>query len=122
MRFLRSVADYRRRGTGRNINIRQDLNIYNSGENVKDHQNCSESILRIPTNLIPLKLFEAGGRSASKQMEEFVQPEDLNTPKDLNLKVNIDGYAICIGDKTNCQISRQPRSINTVIVFFPFQC
>jgi hypothetical protein len=50
MRFLRSVAGYRRMDKERNTDIKQELNIFNLGEKVKEYQwNYLEYILRMPT-------------------------------------------------------------------------
>jgi hypothetical protein len=38
MRFVRSVAGYRRMDTERNADIRQDLKIFNVGEKIKEYQ------------------------------------------------------------------------------------
>jgi signal peptidase I len=41
----------------RSIYVRQDLNIFNPGEHIKEYQqNYSEYILIMPTNLIPWRL------------------------------------------------------------------
>jgi hypothetical protein len=48
MRFLRSIAGYRRVNERKSINIIEELNIFSLGEKVKEyHQNCLEHILRI---------------------------------------------------------------------------
>jgi hypothetical protein len=38
MRFLRSVAGCRRMDKKRNIDIRQEINIFNLGEKIKEYQ------------------------------------------------------------------------------------
>jgi hypothetical protein len=50
MRFLRSVAGYRGMDKKRTRYIRQELNIFNLGKKVKEHQrNYLEHILRLST-------------------------------------------------------------------------
>jgi hypothetical protein len=59
IRFLKSVAGYRRKDKNRNIDIRQELNIFNLGEKVKEYQHSYlQHILRMPTYRIPRKLFD----------------------------------------------------------------
>jgi hypothetical protein len=59
MRFLRSVADYRRVDKKRNIDITQELNIFNLGQKVKENQRkYVEHILIIPTYRVLRKLFD----------------------------------------------------------------
>jgi hypothetical protein len=49
VRFLRSVAGYRRIDKKRNTDIRQNLKIFNGGEKKKEYQqNYFEHILRLP--------------------------------------------------------------------------
>jgi hypothetical protein len=58
MRFLRSVAGYRRIDKKRNTDIRQNLKIFNLWEKIKEYQqNDFEHILRMPTYQIPWKIF-----------------------------------------------------------------
>jgi hypothetical protein len=58
MRFLRSVAGYRRIDKKINTDIRQNLKIFNIGGKIKEYQhNYFEDILRMPTYLIPRKIF-----------------------------------------------------------------
>jgi hypothetical protein len=58
MRFLRSVAGYRKTDTKRNTDIRQNLKIFSLGQKIREYQqNYLEHILRIPTYLIRRKIF-----------------------------------------------------------------
>jgi hypothetical protein len=58
MRFLRSVAGYRRTDKKRNTDIRQNLKIFNLGQKIREYQqNYFEHILRMPTYCIPRKIF-----------------------------------------------------------------
>jgi hypothetical protein len=58
MRYLRSVAGYRRTDKKRNTEIRQNLKIFNLGRKIREYQqNYFEHILRMPTYRIPRKIF-----------------------------------------------------------------
>jgi hypothetical protein len=54
MRFLWSVAGYSRMDKMRDIDVRQELNIFSLGEKVEEYQqNYLEHILRMQTYRIP---------------------------------------------------------------------
>jgi hypothetical protein len=54
MRFLRSVAGYRRTYKKRNTDIRQKLKIFNLRQKIREcHRNFFGHILRMPTHQIP---------------------------------------------------------------------
>jgi hypothetical protein len=58
MRFLRSVAGYRKIDKKRNTDIRQNLKIFNLGQKIREYQqNYFEHILRMSTYRIPLNIF-----------------------------------------------------------------
>jgi hypothetical protein len=58
MRFLRSVAGYRRTDKKINTDIKQNFNIFSLGEKIREYQqNYFEHILRMPTHRIPRKMF-----------------------------------------------------------------
>jgi hypothetical protein len=79
MRFLRSVAGYRRIDEKRNTDIRQNLKIFNLGEKIREYQqNYFEHILIMPTYLIPRKIFiyhpkgrRDRGRLPMRWMDQF---------------------------------------------------
>jgi hypothetical protein len=79
MRFLRSVAGYRRIDKKRNTDIRQNLKIFNIGDKIKEYQqNYFEHILRMPTYRIPRKIFNYHpkgrrdtGRPPMRWMDQF---------------------------------------------------
>jgi hypothetical protein len=87
------VAGYRIIDKKRSIDIKQELCIFNLGEKVKEcRENHSEHVLRMPTNQIPLKLFDQHpkgrretGRPRKKWKDQFVKPEDWNRSKGLEL-------------------------------------
>jgi hypothetical protein len=79
MRFLRSVAGYRRTDKKRNTNITQHLKIFNLGQKIREYkQNYFEHILRMPTYRIPWKIFNYHpkgrrdqGRPPMRWMDQF---------------------------------------------------
>jgi hypothetical protein len=79
MRFLRSVAGYRRMDTKINTDIRQNLKIFNLGQKIKEYQyNYFEHILRMNPYRIPLKIFKYHpkgrrdrGRPQMRWMDQF---------------------------------------------------
>jgi hypothetical protein len=53
MRFLRSVAGYRRMSKKRNVGLKQERNIFNPGQEVKEYQRIYlEYILRMSIHQI----------------------------------------------------------------------
>jgi hypothetical protein len=58
MRFLRSVAGYRRTDIKRNTDIRKNLKIFNLGQKIREYQqNYFELIQRMPTYRTPRNIF-----------------------------------------------------------------
>jgi hypothetical protein len=58
IRFLRSMAGYRRRDKKRNTDFRQHVKVFSPGEKVNEYQhNYFEHILRMPTYRIPRNIF-----------------------------------------------------------------
>jgi hypothetical protein len=89
MRFLRSVAGYRRTEKKINTDIRQDVKIVNLGQKIKEYQqNYFEHILRMPTYRIPLKILKyhpKGRRDRSPPMDGSIRltgrSEQTNRPE-----------------------------------------
>jgi hypothetical protein len=78
------VAGYRRTDKKRNISIRQELNIFNLGEKVKEYQqNYLEHILRMTTYRILWKLFDyyPKGRRERDQPPKRWRSEQVQRPK-----------------------------------------
>jgi hypothetical protein len=90
VRFLRPVAGYRRMDKKRNTDIRQNLKIFNLGEEIKEcQQNYFERILRMPTYGISRKVFNyhpKGRRDRGRTQMRWInrlteRSEQANTPK-----------------------------------------
>jgi hypothetical protein len=79
MRFLRSVAGYRRTDKKRNTDIRYNLNTFNLVQKLREYQqNYFKHILRMPTYRIPQKIFNYHpkgrrdrGRPTMRWMDQF---------------------------------------------------
>jgi hypothetical protein len=96
MRFLRSVAGYRRTDKKRNTDIRQKLKIFNLRQKIREcHRNFFGHILRMPTHRIPWKntqLLPIGKKrygSTTEEMDESVRltrkSEQAKRPKPCRL-------------------------------------
>jgi hypothetical protein len=84
MGFLRSVAGYRITDKKRNTDIRHNFKIFSLGEKIRKYQqNYFEHILRMPTYLICMKMFNyhpKGRRDRGRPQMRWMDPGDRNRP------------------------------------------
>jgi hypothetical protein len=86
------VAAYRRMGKKISTDIRQELNIFKLGENVKEYQqNYLGHILRMATNLLPRKLFDYHPSFRKHQRDGRIISSYTKIGTGLNLAVDDSG-------------------------------